>query len=106
MTKQELIDKLSSLETKLNSKKVEDKFIGNVEFTKKRADLGTFIGKLENAVEAEIAQRLENLSPQFSDAIKNLNDELNTLNNLQKILTTIAIILDLAIKIFTIGGQI
>jgi hypothetical protein len=61
---------------------------------------------LENAVEAEIAQRLENLSPQFSDAIKNLNDELNTLNNLQKILTTIAIILDLAIKIFTIGGQI
>jgi len=102
MTKQELIDKLSPLEKRLHSKEVEDKFIGNVEFTKKRSDLGTFIGKLDNAIEEEIAQRLENLSTQFKDAISDLNNELNKLNNLQNILKIIATILDLGLRIFTL----
>lgn len=105
MTKQELIDQLFELETRLHSKDVEDKFIGNTEFTKKRSELGTFIGKLENAVEAAIAQRLDELSPQFQAGIANLEDELRKLKDLQQILGILAIILDLGVKVFTIVAK-
>lgn len=102
MTKQELIDQLSELETRLHSKDVEDKFIGNTEFTKKRGELGTFIGKLENAVEAAIAQRLDELAPQFQAGIDNLKDELEVLKDLKEILVILGTILDLGIKVFKI----
>ena len=105
MTKQELIDQLHELETRLQSKDVEDKFIGNIEFTKKRGDLGTFIGKLDNAAEAAIAQRLDELSPQFQKGIDNLTAQLQKLKNLKQILTILATILDLGVEVFKIVAK-
>lgn len=102
MTKQELLDQLQDLETQLHSKKVDDKYKGNIEFTEKRSELGDRINDLENAAEADIAERLDQLSPQFQSGIDNLNAKLKILAKVKEVLTILATILDLAVQVLKI----
>lgn len=99
MNKQELINYLYELEKQLQSKEVEDKFIGKARFTRYRSQLGKFVGELENTQLAEIAQKLNTLSDEFAQGKREVAEELKKLRDLEAVLNTLGKVLSLLAKL-------
>jgi hypothetical protein len=100
MTKNEVLTQMRALEVRLFSAEVQDFFKTKSQPTRDRfasllSEISQQVAKLTNAQIAGISNKLDELSPDLEQGIKNLQGKLDSLENTVTILNTISTVLGL-----------
>ena len=103
----DLIQKLRDLETSLGTAEMENLMAQADEVTRKkfiaqREQVTITLGKLDNALLADIANQLDQLAPQLNAGITNMQQALAAINNAIAIVNTVSTVLSLAARVVAV----